>query len=57
MQHLGLDDWSAVAAKDSTELDRLLNALERWETDDDADGVALPRAKRHDDKTIAVVRC
>jgi hypothetical protein len=57
MQHLGLDDWSAVAAKDSTELDRLLNALERWETDDDAGGLALPRAKRHDDKTIAAVRC
>jgi hypothetical protein len=57
MQHLGLDDWPAVAAKDSTELDRLLSALEHWETDDDADGLALPRAKRHDDKTIAVVRC
>ncbi len=55
MQHLGLDDWSAVAAKDSTDLDGLLNALHRWETDDDADGLALPRAKRHDDKTIAVV--
>lgn len=54
MQHLALDDWSAVAAKDSTELARLLNALERWEADDDAGGLALPRAKRHDDKAIAV---
>jgi hypothetical protein len=57
MEHLGLDDWRAVTAKDSTELHTLLKTLERWETDDDADGLALPRAKRHDDKTIAVVRC
>lgn len=57
MQHLGLDDWGAVAHKDSNQLDELLKALERWESDDDPDGLALPRAKRHDDKTIAVVRC
>jgi hypothetical protein len=56
MQHLGLDDWQAVAAKGSVELDVLVNALSRWEARHDPDGLSLPRAKRHDDKAIAAVK-
>lgn len=55
MQHLGLDDWQAVAATDSRELACLLNVLDHWESGNDPDGRTLPRAKRHDDKAIAVV--
>ncbi|MDF2578822.1 MAG: hypothetical protein K0S49_401 [Microbacterium sp.] len=57
MQHLGLDDWAVIAAQDSAGLYRLLNELNRWEKCEDADGRALPRAKRHDDKSIAVFEC
>jgi hypothetical protein len=56
MQHLGIDDWNGVAAKNSAELAHLLNGLGRWEKTDDPNGMALPRAKRHDDKTIACMR-
>ena len=55
MVHLGLDDWKSVAARDSRQLQELLNHLERWEADDDPDGIHLQRAKRHDDKAIAVI--
>lgn len=56
MQKLGLDDWGCVAAKDRIELDSLLSDLDRWETFEDPDGLGLPRAKPHDDKSIAAVR-
>jgi len=55
MQHLGLDDWTAVAYQLDVELESTLKALERWEQHDDPNGLALPRAKRHDDKAIAAV--
>ena len=54
MQHLGLDDWSVVAATNSTGLKRMLEILDRWEADHDADGLVCPRAKRHDDKSVVV---
>lgn len=52
MQHLGVE-WRNVAAKSSTELTQLLADLEKWEKCHDLNGLALPRAKRHDDKSIA----
>jgi hypothetical protein len=54
IQHLGLNDWKGITARGNGELDRLLNEVHRWESRDDPDGLTLPRAKRHDDKAIAV---
>lgn len=56
MRHLGLDDWPELAGADSAALAGVLDRCQRWEADTDPDGAALPRAKRHDDKTLAVVR-
>ncbi|MEV1295813.1 hypothetical protein [Pseudonocardia sp. NPDC049635] len=51
IDHLGLS-WADVATRDDDELRDLLDRLHRWEAESDPHGVALPRAKRHDDKTI-----
>ncbi|MDQ3431585.1 MAG: hypothetical protein M3467_05085 [Actinomycetota bacterium] len=55
LQHLGLDNWPAIAA-DPTQASRLLHRASAWEAYADPDGRQLPRAKRHDDKTLAVIR-
>lgn len=57
MQHLGLDDWPAIAGRDHVELEKLLSELACWEECYDPRGLALPRAKCHDDKAIASVWC
>ncbi len=41
---------------DHAELLELLVAWRQWEATTDPDGQQLPRAKRHDDMTIATVR-
>lgn len=56
IQNLGLDHWAGIAVKDGIELQGLLNDLDRWESLDDPDAIAFPRAKRHDDKALACVR-
>lgn len=53
IDQLGLP-WADVAASSDDELRILLDRLHRWEADSDPHGEALPRAKRHDDKTVAV---
>jgi hypothetical protein len=53
--HLGLDDWHRLARLDPAALSDLLERCDRWEAEADPDGRALPRAKRHDDKSLAVV--
>ncbi|WP_337826556.1 hypothetical protein [Pseudonocardia sp. UM4_GMWB1] len=45
--------WSVIAAKSDDEILGLLRGLHRWEAERDPDGRDLPRAKRHDDKTVA----
>ena len=55
LRHLGLDNWPAIAA-DPTQASRLLHRASAWEAYADPDGHQLPRAKRHDDKTLAVIR-
>ena len=55
-QHLGFDDWQAIAHYDPAELARLLQRCHDWEEHTDPGGQRLPRAKQHDDKTIASVR-
>ena len=47
--------WPRIARYDSQRLAALLDSAGRWEAEMDPDGQELPRAKRHDDKTIAAV--
>jgi hypothetical protein len=54
-RHLGLDDWPELARFDSGALARFLERCEQWEESADPAGRLFPRAKRHDDKTIASV--
>ena len=53
--HLGWDDWGQIARFDSAQLEELLERCHSWEAEDDPGGVSLPRAKRHDDKTIVAI--
>ncbi|WP_040833664.1 protein phosphatase 2C domain-containing protein [Nocardia brevicatena] len=48
--------WSDVAQLDASGLAELLVRCEHWEAQTDPAGRQQPRAKRHDDKTVAVVR-
>ena len=52
-RHLGLDDWQALAQCDPATLARFLEHCHDWEEHADPGGQQFPRAKRHDDKTIA----
>ncbi len=54
-QHLGLDDWQAIAHREATALQSLVGRCHHWEEHDDPEGQRLPRARRHDDKAIASV--
>jgi hypothetical protein len=53
IEHTGAD-WPAIAQEQPTQLSELLERIHHWEATADPDGRTLPRAKRHDDKTIAV---
>lgn len=44
--------WPDIAHADADQLATLMAQLYKWETTTDPDGRALPRAKRHDDKTL-----
>ncbi|GAB2652644.1 protein phosphatase 2C domain-containing protein [Nocardia goodfellowii] len=48
--------WSEVAQMSTPQLRELLDRIHTWEAETDPDGRILPRAKRHDDKTVAVLR-
>ncbi|MFC9964909.1 hypothetical protein ACFVH4_11765 [Nocardia ignorata] len=48
--------WPEVANMSTQQLEQLLRDVHIWEAETDPDGQALPRAKRHDDKTVVVVR-
>ena len=55
LTHLGQADWATLVTKSDRQLARLLTAAHRWEREDDPTGKNFPRAKRHDDKTIAAI--
>lgn len=55
LMHLSRDPWPELAGQDADGLSLRLEELCAWEKQHDPDGRQLPRAKRHDDKTIAVV--
>ncbi|RSM80506.1 hypothetical protein DL991_10325 [Amycolatopsis sp. WAC 01375] len=56
MQHLGITDWPTISAMTAADLHDILSRCHTWEDDADPVARALPRAKRHDDKTLAAVR-
>ncbi|MET9260516.1 hypothetical protein [Amycolatopsis sp. NPDC004079] len=56
MRHLGLDDWPRLATMDDDALHSLLVQCENWESHNDPAAQRLPRAKRHDDKSLVVLR-
>ncbi|WP_225920570.1 hypothetical protein [Pseudonocardia oceani] len=56
IDHHGSPEWSAVAQRDSDGLMGLLCQIHEWEGVVDPEGRLLPRAKPHDDKTLAVVQ-
>jgi len=55
LTHLGLS-VAQLAELDEDVLRDTLHRLHDWEAVSDPDGCELPRFKRHDDKTIAIVR-
>lgn len=48
--------WEEVARLDDHGIAQLLVRTHQWEADTDPEGIRLPRSKRHDDKTIAIVQ-
>lgn len=56
LQQLELDGWGTIAHHRSELLQGILDQCSRWESVSDPDGTLLPRAKRHDDKSLAAVR-
>ncbi len=55
LKHLGRADWATLATQSDRQLAGLLTIAHQWERDDDPTGRHFPRAKCHDDKTIAAV--
>jgi hypothetical protein len=55
LTHLATTSWAEVATARSEVLLQLVKDAYRWERDHDPHGQRFPRAKRHDDKTVAAV--
>jgi hypothetical protein len=55
IDHTG-ESWADIAGYNAEQLSTLLARIHDWESGTDPDGRHLPRAKRHDDKTLAAVR-
>ncbi len=51
----GRPAWHEIAEHNADQLIALLERTHEWERTTDPDGRLLPRAKRHDDKTIAAI--
>ncbi|WP_345606189.1 hypothetical protein [Pseudonocardia adelaidensis] len=54
IEHAG-HRWHRIAQYDDAQLTALLARVHEWEDTSDPDGRHLPRAERHDDKTIAAL--
>jgi hypothetical protein len=55
MQHLGRNDWPTLVGANAEQLDAELARCQDWEVTGDPDASELPRAKRHDDKSLAAI--
>jgi hypothetical protein len=51
----GQPRWHEIAHQNSDQLFALLERAHEWEAVTDPDGKLMPRAKRHDDKTVAAI--
>lgn len=49
-------DWARLSNADEANLEATLAEIDWWERSVDPHGALMPRAKRHDDKTLAAVR-
>jgi len=56
LEHLGEDDWPAIASASAADILGRLHYCADWELSTDPRGVAFPRAKVSDDKAVATVR-
>jgi hypothetical protein len=56
MNQLARSDWTRISEQSSEALAAVLQRCHEWEQTD-PDGQLVPRAKRHDDKTLASTRC
>lgn len=56
MSHLGLADWPDLQTADPEKLARILGECQKWEDEVDPHGIECPRAKQHDDKSLAVAK-
>ncbi|SDU67312.1 hypothetical protein SAMN04489733_8102 [Amycolatopsis keratiniphila] len=56
MRHLEITDWHAISTMADHELMDIVTRCHTWERDIDPDARVLPRAKRHDDKTLVTAR-
>jgi hypothetical protein len=54
IEHAG-PAWHDIATFDTLQLSALMDRIHEWEDKVDPDGRRLPRAKRHDDKSIAAI--
>lgn len=55
LSRLHVGPWSLIAEIDRQGVAELLNRCWRWEAENDPQGFNLPRAKRHDDKALAII--
>jgi hypothetical protein len=55
MRYLGLGQWNALAIGGEDALNALLQRCRTWEAQTDPSGQRFPRAKQHDDKTLALL--
>lgn len=55
MHHLALTDWPTLAHAPNDQLATILARCRAWEGETDPQARQLPRAKRHDDKSLAVM--
>lgn len=56
MKHIGLTTWSTIAQASADQLNDLLRRCQLWERENDPAANQLPRAKRHDDKSLAAIQ-
>ncbi|TVT22714.1 hypothetical protein FNH06_12585 [Amycolatopsis acidiphila] len=56
LKHLAVIDWDKYSAADARQLHGLVDRCQQWERETDPEGQVHPRAKRHDDKTLAAIK-
>jgi hypothetical protein len=55
MEYIGLVTWPPIPGTNNTQLTDILEACQLWERETDPSANELPRAKRHDDKSLTTI--